>query len=116
MIPLAETGQGRPYVIQVAARHDTRPYVLLEEMDDLLTSVDCSVDVVSPSVSIMVSFKHGHHLALAQEHWNHPEGLTFVTNRPLCNEPLQHAAYRYGILLESPGSHPGVSHGLGQTR
>lgn len=84
----------RPYVIQVTTSHESRPYISLEDVDDMLSSISCSGSLDSPSTSILLSFNDHNDLVLARDQWDYPLGLTFITNHPSCNDGSSHGAYR----------------------
>ncbi|KAI9814081.1 MAG: hypothetical protein M1826_002326 [Phylliscum demangeonii] len=82
----------RPYLVRVTLRHDERPYVMLDELDDVLHAVRCSRPLAPPSsdATMLLSFKRPDGLVMAEEHWSSSPPLTFITHHASCNDHLDH--------------------------
>lgn len=83
-------------LITVTAEHDSRPYVLLERFEDMLSSITCTTGpAVNGSTVLSMTFRDKQSLALAEREWSTKDELTFVTHHDTCNHDVkQREVYR----------------------
>ncbi|KAI9780623.1 MAG: hypothetical protein M1816_002784 [Peltula sp. TS41687] len=85
-----EAAMGPPMLVTVTAKHDERPYVLLERFEDMLSSITCSTGPGSNNSTVLsMTFRDEQTLAQAEQEWSTKEELTFVTHHDTCNHDVK---------------------------
>lgn len=75
------------------ARHDSRPYVLVEDFEEMLAEVKCSTkQPSSPTTQITMRFRDPAFVDMAREAWLQKDALIFITHHPSCNEDFEERA------------------------
>ncbi|KAI9683310.1 MAG: hypothetical protein M1829_005380 [Trizodia sp. TS-e1964] len=80
--------------INIAAKHDIQPYVLIEEFEKMLRRVKCTRAGNGTLTSMRLTFKNARLLNMAQREWASHESLIFVSHHESCNDEAERAAYR----------------------
>lgn len=73
----------------VVARHDSRPYVLVEDFDEMLEKVECSLDRLTATTTVKLRFRDEAFVAMARKEWPRYEALTFITHHKTCNDEFK---------------------------
>ncbi|KAI9810268.1 MAG: hypothetical protein M1826_003668 [Phylliscum demangeonii] len=89
-----------PMLVRVTATHHSRPYVLVESIEDMLSDISCAsgpsgASGGNSSTTLSLKFVDSQLFELASKLWSAPDALTFVTHHHSCNPKLdERAAYR----------------------
>ncbi|KAI9662777.1 MAG: hypothetical protein M1829_006121 [Trizodia sp. TS-e1964] len=92
-MPSVKISSSLPQYAKVSAKHDTRPYVVVEKFENMLSSIACSKIADDSSATLHLSFKDTRLLKLAIKHWSPHNSLTFITHHHTCNDQKDRAAY-----------------------
>lgn len=82
------------YHVKVTASHNSRPFVLVENFEHMLSAVSCSPGPGDGSTTLTLTFRDEHDLSVAKREWSGRETMTFVTHHDSCNSSRERAAYR----------------------
>lgn len=80
------------YLATVSVEHHSRPYVLVEGFEDLLSAVECASDGAKETTHMALTFHHPRFLAMAKDAWRAHESLLFITHHQSCNEDAEERA------------------------
>ena len=90
--PGPETAIDPTFVATVKARHDDRPYVLLEQIEEMLADVQCAHQIPWTTTRITIRFHDQAFFAAARDAWAPHDQLSLITHHPSCNDDFDERA------------------------